>query len=644
MALYLEALDEHIEGMSGIIDQYVTQTRSESSYDIGESSLADSELIKDDTPTDKKTTFYGDIQNKTKDIYRALNFSAISGEYVDRSDFESKIVGFISKIGEVIALLSDKGKEEESEVLYNVANCIIRDLKLYKLQVHLFYKSVDNPKLQFIDYDIINEDNAKIKDRNIQIELFSKIYRANLNLVFIDREFTLHERCFFVLNSICHDLKEYKSRLKEEYIDILIHKCQILIAKFRYKEDIGNLRLSYNYYNDKDEGVQLIVDNSIIFSKLQKIYTKDKNEYRYTISELYDVCPSKCLTFMDFFVKCHYFKNIAENESLLRDLIKEFELFQKNIQSSFDRKNALSCLNYLNNCRLSFILKQENTDPVDVVAECFKIRSVQDVTSVKNYFPFLKIAEWYSNYLSKHAENISMSNDLMQVVNSFEKNLEIAEEYLASSRHNAGCFIPFKPNLQECLEAYKLADDGFVNIFLSSSFIVPVDYDKEEKRIEKLHSNLIKFKAIVEAHRSVNSIITKLKKSNEMLEREIDSLKIKSVTDAERINSQVQSDLKDNQKGSIQILAIFAGIVIFASGTIQIFKGASNIKDATIFMLLFASALSIISLSIWFISASKNGWDRTKTFLVIILVLIFGLNVFAIWGDWGQTIIHLLPE
>lgn len=643
MGLYIDDLYSCIKEISDVINTYVAPAANANSSN--ENAQEGEKTFETSSLGDKKSMFYGDIQNKIKDIYKALNLSAICGEYVDKSDFENKLVDIRNQVGEIITLLSDTGTPEESKSLLNVITCITRDLELYKLQVHLFWQSINNPKLQLIDYDIINEDNTDVKDNNIQIDLLSEIFRTNLNLVLIDREFSFHEQLFRILNVICHKLHEYKSKVETEYIDALLHKCQILLAKFSYKDDIDNLLLSYNYYNDKDEKVQLSVNGSIC-EYLKSIYTRDSKEYEHTISRLYDENPETNIHFSDFFVKCHYYKNIVKNEYLLSELIKKFETFQKGISSLslFDKKNALSCLNYLNNCRLSFVLKQENITPTTVWHEGLKIKSVQDSTNIKNYFPFLKIAEWYRDYLSKQTEDIAKSDDLIRILHSFEENLWTADKYLTDSKHNAGCFIPFKPGYNECLEEYKLKNNETVKLFINSSFIVPVDYDKEEKRIDKLHSDLIRLKAIIEAHKSIHATIASLKESNKKFEQEIASLKTKSIEESERINNKVQLDLKDNQKSSVQILAIFAGIVIFASGTIQIFKGASNIKDATIFMLLFASALSIISLSIWLILTSKSKWDATRTIFCIILAIIVGLNVFAIWGNWGKVSIHTPPK
>lgn len=632
MALYIESLYSYIQGISDIISPYVDALEKTEEDIVRGSSVLPAE--------ESRVRFYANIQNILKDVYKALNLSAISGEYVNKTDFETIIEDISTKVGEIITLLPDQVAVEESKTLLNTANCIRRDLNLYKFQVHLFWKSVDNPRAKFVDYDIINDDNAEIKDNNIQdIELLSDIFHANLSLVLIDREFSFHEQLFRILNGVCHKLHEYNNKIKTNYIDILLHKCHILLAKFNYKDNIDSLLQSYNYYKGRDEKVAMSVEGSIS-NLLREIYTKDVKEYKRTISRLYQESIDVYSSFFDFFIKCHYFKNIAENETLLLDLINRFKLFKEGITNLFDKKNADSCLNFLNNCRLSFILKQNDTSSITVWSETLKIKSIQDLTNIRNYFPFLKIAEWYRAYLSKQIEETDDANSLMNDLHNFEDSLSRAEEYLIDSKGSAGCFIPFKPSFQECLEDYELETGEFAKIFISSSYVVPVDYEKEEKRIEKLQSDLIKLKAIIEAKKSIDSVILKLKNENKSLQEEVRLLKETSIAETEKITNTVQSDLKENQKINIQILAIFAGIVIFASGTIQIFKGASNIKDATIFMLLFASALSIISLSIWLLFTSKNKWDAPKLIFAFILIIILGLNAYAIWGDWGKSVIH----
>lgn len=165
MALYIESLYSYIQGISDIISPYVDALEKTEEDIVGGSSVLPAE--------ESRVRFYANIQNILKDVYKALNLSAISGEYVNKTDFETIIEDISTKVGEIITLLPDQVAVEESKTLLNTANCIRRDLNLYKFQVHLFWKSVDNPRAKFVDYDIINDDNAEIKDNNIQdIELF----------------------------------------------------------------------------------------------------------------------------------------------------------------------------------------------------------------------------------------------------------------------------------------------------------------------------------------------------------------------------------------------------------------------------------------------------------------------------------------
>lgn len=617
--LYIDKIDVLITELSDIIEHY----------------------DKPNTSEEDNIMFYSSLQIKVKAIYEALNLSAICGEYVTNNTIETRIVKIKERTGNLITAFPEQAIG--SETIFCIVNSIIRDLGLYCFCIHSFWASVKNPKLVFIDYDIVNEHNRSLKDKNIPVHTYSKIFRYNYFLLLLDKEFSLSEHTFQELNSIKHDLQDYKKEFSDEkYIDVLIHKCQILLAKFNYKDSI-RISQYYNYYNNSDELAKLTSFSSELYSKIQKVFTSNEKDYIYNITELYDICShDKCRSFFDFFIKCHYFKNIVKNETLLSNLIAEFTEYQKSIPNDnvFDKMNALSCLNYLNNCRLSLLLKQSTTTKTDVHTEFLKIKNIQDNTSIRNYFPYMIIAEWYNNYLSNE---VYMENDLSKLESPLYhlKNcLTKAEEYLNESKHNAGCFIPFKPPFDECIEDYRISSGETIKIFISTSYIIPVDYEKAEKRIKNLHANLIRYNAIIDARKSINATIDFISTENKKLHQETENVKSETAKQKNELQKSIQSDLKENQKNNIQILAIFAGIVVFASGSIQIFTGATNVKDASIFMLLFASSLSIISLTIWLITSQNVKWNLAKTIISLILFILLGLNIYAIFGNWGTYSIN----
>lgn len=139
-----------------------------------------------------------------------------------------------------------------------------------------------------------------------------------------------------------------------------------------------------------------------------------------------------------------------------------------------------------------------------------------------------------------------------------------------------------------------------------------------------------------EARKSIDAIVNKIVDNNEKIEKNANQIK-QTIHDEKKT---IEIELKEAQKSTIQILAIFSGIVLFASGTIQIFTGAQTVKDAAIFMLLFASSILIISLSIWLITSHSKDWDSLKTIIVVIVIVLLIINIFAILGNWGNQVIN----
>ena len=117
MALYIESLYSYIRDISTIISTYVG-TLEKTKEDIVEDSSVSSVV-------ECRARFYANIQNTLKDIYKALNLSAVSGEYVNKIDFETILEDISTNVGEIITLLPDQVAEEESKTLMNTVNCIV---------------------------------------------------------------------------------------------------------------------------------------------------------------------------------------------------------------------------------------------------------------------------------------------------------------------------------------------------------------------------------------------------------------------------------------------------------------------------------------------------------------------------------------
>lgn len=591
-----------------------------STIETGFSSYADSN---NSESVEIITSFNSHLSNFVKDVYSALNFSAITGEYVENLETEKDIIAVRAEMEDLITLIP-AGSCAISDSLIRNIKLIVRDLRLYGFEIHLFRKSVDNPAYRYIDYDIENEDNINITDKATSIEIYSEIFIRNLHLMSIDREFILSRKTLYDLITLYGRLIELKEKRHLSYIDILIRKASLILSKFNYLNNVDELHQLYNYYDDREVEVPInensILEHSILNSKLRNIYTKDESKYKNNIAKYYNEVKSSDISTWSTFIKCHYYKNVIKNEHLLKELIDDFNEYRKNLENSFDKRNAAYCLNYLYNCRLSFVLSNREMDLIGIWNEMMQIQNIQDSTGIHNYFPFLKIADWYDNFLKKEIQTITDLSILKSALNQFEKCVDIVADYLRESRNNAICFIPYKPILVECFDKYELNDKD-INVFISTSYIVPVDYEREYKSLRKLQSSLINYKAVLCAQSSICTAISEVTDKSNAIQQNINTLKEYVDSKIEESQNINQNELKENQKNNVQILAIFAGIAMFVSGSIQIFQGAKDFKDASIFMLLFASAMSLFALLIF--SVISNNKKINRLFVVVLIIVAF---------------------
>lgn len=590
--------------------------------------------------------FQVSVSNRVTNIYSHLNFSALSGEYVRINEFEVKLGEKIKLIESLITSIDLPETNPISRDLFDFISYFKSDISAYRFEVHRFFDSISSPEVQYLDYEPLNEQPEGKRD---PFPILSETFRINVVLMFLDRELLLNVRFLKYLNQFCHKLIQIKEKLDDEYVDILIDKCHILIDKFAYKVyDSRRLRSLANYYKDTQENISVNANSKQLYYKWQFpatqecIYNGDKAKRLQEIDQQHtSIIRNTPKNFLDYYILCHYYKNIAKNQKLLERLITDFENQHQSFTSDYDKNSLKVSLNYLSNCKTSLCLAQPDTTYIQVLCESEKLKLIQDKTKIKNYYPWLKLAQWYSAYITSNIENTEASKELPKAVHELKKSLDIAEQYLNDSKDNAGSFIPFRPPYNECLNPITLKDGTTLNVFISTAYIVPVDFDKERKIIDELKSEYLVLRSIVDTNSHIHKFIDNLTNKAERSERTLHNLSVKVDAKSTEIDNNLQNELKDHQKNNIQILAIFAAIVIFASSTVQLFRGATTIKDATIFMLLFAVSLGIISTAIWLIFGNKTDGNKCKTLIVCLLLIIqMSALLCAIFGKWGQTQIN----
>lgn len=439
-----------------------------------------------------------------------------------------------------------------------------------------------------------------------------------------------------VVNRLHRKLEDLKNDIDEEYLDILIEKSLFLLVKFKYQDD--NFLQFANYY---DGEVKLVIHDEEdlvyfkeLFKKTHICSTRESN----ALQRLFLSVDRYSDIYYRFFIRCHYYKKALKSITELDALIKDFEEFSKTTQDSYSIFCNKVCLNYLYNCRLSLLLKVENNSIHGVWSESVRITNIQDHTLFYNYFPYIKLAQWYCSYIESNITDLTKIDDLKRAVCEMQRCVDKANEHIRHSEFLTGSFLPYRPGLDACIETINLKDGSQLKVFISTSYMVPVDYVKAKKDISKLTSQHIKYNAIIENEHKVKDLIDPIERDQQNLKQRIIESELRQQNSINQSETNINAELKHNLRSNVQILGIFAGLVLFVSGSVQIYNGATTIRDAATFMLLFAAAIGIISTTIWLIIGNKDAANRAKTiFVFVLLLLLLGLNIYAIKGQWGEV-------
>ena len=574
--------------------------------------------------------------NTGENIYKNLNLSVINGSYVQNENFEDKIRECY-KLIENIRITIPESEEIIDQIDGFFCRILLHSLKQYHYFAHSFQVSITSPDKLFLLSDIEEEKKRK---NNIATDLealepFHDIFYYNILISFIDKNFSLNTDTLRELLDIVHKLKNKKCNEEFQiYCKILIDKCTLLILKFRLKYDnedlFKSLLISHDFtdeeFNPKNLKTEYLKSFQDIISKL---YSKDSEESHEYFNSYYQKNQNKKnLTFTDYFIHIRYYSKVEKNIEEIDKLIKQFEnQYGESIVSKFDKFSYNISINYLYNNRISFLTTEE-TD-INKIDNLFKeIQQLQIRTGIKNYFPFYKIARYYSDFINRNINdkkgNKNQINDaltkLQAAITLIERNLEWTARL---------SIRPFQPNYDACCANTKIGETNF-NIFIASAYVVPINYTYFQKELEKLKEEYLVHKSVVKINEFVEATLSKEHAEiEEALKREHDYV------------VEAHDEAKESQKNNIQILSVFAALVIFAVGNIQVFKIVETLKEAVIFMLTLAYSLCLFAIVIWFIvSYKKVKMSLAHYFLIgaLFLGLLFsGLAIFTNWGDTPIT-------
>ncbi|MGN7986464.1 MULTISPECIES: hypothetical protein [Pedobacter] len=554
----------------------------------------------------------GIINRISNEFYKELNLSIVSGEYVNDltiSDTKiSEIESFIS-----LQAVFDVPRFPNMLQYYQdiFAEGFLQPIRLNLLQYRALLKVVGRhiahqPGSSMLFHEIADPPPTSRRFTTTATKL-SELFNFNVKVAEIDHTLSFEKNTFKQLLLLQHKLKNFA--IASDELELISDKCDFLLYKLSFRLEQSNKK--FHYVIDFNYST-LTLKEVNRFSKYTDIikghYGKNAtviafNQRSANAQGKLDTTPTT-LNLDEYHSLIKKIKDVDKNVESLNKLNTNYSLaYNQRILgalSDFDRRAYDIDMCYIENNLFSLELERKliTLDNWESKLQTYTTRA--ESLNNSNFFPFYKIiAEFLVPEIEKQFK--INNEESLKVIN---KLLDKYDKYLTSLIINATIceetdYIAFQTDYATSLTPIRLSSGFTYNCFVSSSFVLPIEYTKFKDEIDIYKTKLTKFRAMYDIQ--------------DLLQ-----------TDHKTIQ-EVKEEIEKTDKRHIEILSIFSALVLFVSNEVQIFSKLTKLSDAIIYSLSFAYGLGLFVLLIWFITRSEGV---RKTRITNTHKLIFG--VFAL--------------
>ena len=456
-------------------------------------------------------------------------------------------------------------------------------------------------------YQITNNDDYVLK-----------IFFLNIYLCLIDILFDESQYCFDRISSVKDEVlsieKKSELRFLKNEIEKIKKKATFLLFKWCKRTKVSGVSLyidkgieSYetelknygdnwtslvdyinnHYYNEKSE------KRKIAEKKLTKSFAdiKDKNFEEFSCREIH------------LYIK--YYKDINKNLDKLDEIILFLEEWKDEEEINNEEKNIRTIIyNYARNNRFSLFTETCN-DREDLQKQYTKI----DNKDNKNYFLQYKFIDKSIQLLNTELKQTNETTTIEEIdkIETYLKKIE--SEYITYKKNIEWIlehiYFIYRVSFKECI-----IDD----IFIYSSFLLPLDNRKSKDRFEKITDDFRELKSQLPLFRK-------------MAEFNGDVSKVKQEL------FQFDEKIEKHDTKTIELMGLFSAIIAFVMGSIPTFQYFKNIYEVGLFLIVFATALISFLLVLLFITRyNKKVKDFTIFFYVFYIFVIILLIVAVVFS------------
>ena len=554
------------------------------------SSLFDSVLIGEylDKDIDKQLewirnnlTYTEQLENEilpNKDKYKAI-LPLINSLKDKTNEIQGVIKHYLLFIEDVKTIVSNPEKDEIFILLKNKYQSVndSETLKLFTLNLFLCFSDI-----------LFTEKQDCYQEITYVKELLSEKRFLNLNLnPQIEK---MKKKASFLLFKWCKraELRGF-SMLKEDKIK-------------EYKEDINDFGGKWKDWVTYIENHHYKEDEKHLFAeKIKESYIKieDKELKNFTCQDIYS------------YIKYH--KEIDKKIDKLDEIISFLDKGRFRTTDNYDKNIRTIIYNYARNNRFSLF-----TETCDNREELKEEYDKIDNKDNRNYFlqyKFIdKSIELLNAELNEKNENITIEQ-----VEEIEKYLEDIEPEYKTYKTNIEWILEhiyfiYRVSFKECI-----IDD----IFIYSSFLLPLDNRKSKDRFEKITDDFRELKSQLPLFRKMAEFKGDVSKVKEDL-------------------FQFDEKIEKHDTKTIELMGLFSAIIAFVMGSIPTFQYLKNIFDVGIFFIVFATSLISFLLVLLLITRktriNKRFWYQLIRIVVFYIAMIVFTTYLSNKKDTTQTI------
>ena len=554
------------------------------------------------------------LNTNIQNIISSLFDSVLIGEYLDKEidkqlewirnnltyteQLENEILPNKDKYKAILLLLNSlKTKTNEIQNIINYYLLFSEDIKII----------INNPEKDEIFI------LSKSKYQSVSDSETLKLFTLNLFLCFSDILFTEKQDCYQEITYVKELLSEkrFLNLNLNPQIEKMKKKASFLLFKWckraelrgfsmlkedkikEYKEDINNFGGKWKDWVTYIENHHYKEDEKYLFvEKIKESYIKieDKGLKNFTCQDIYS------------YIKYH--KEIDKKIDKLDEIISFLDKGRFRTTDNYDKNIRTIIYNYARNNRFSLF-----TETCDNREELKEEYDKIDNKDNRNYFlqyKFIdKSIELLNAELNEKNENITIEQ-----VEEIEKYLEDIEPEYKTYKTNIEWILEhiyfiYRVSFKECI-----IDD----IFIYSSFLLPLDNRKSKDRFEKITDDFRELKSQLPLFRKMAEFNVEVSKVKEEL-------------------FQFDEKIEKHDTKTIELMGLFSAIIAFVMGSIPTFQYFKNIYEVGLFLIVFATALISFLLVLLFITRyNKKVKDFTISFYVFYIFVIILLIVAVVFS------------